>query len=166
MPPPTNNCWDSDRHHPPSDPSSAPGNWQACRNGAPKFMMAQSTQYYFIFSRFLKWGYPQIIYIYFWDFSILNHPFWATPIVGNPHIQPNVEGCNWCNSNPSPCLACCRVSKGAMSNTLRSISGSPFPLRLVDNQDCWQVWLQKPMCSGTLPGLVRQTMPRHPTMRP
>ena len=165
MPPPTNNCWDSDRHHPPSDPSSAPGNWQACRNGAPKFMMAQSTQY-FIFSRFLKWGYPQIIYIYFWDFSILNHPFWATPIVGNPHIQPNVEGCNWCNSNPSPCLACCRVSKGAMSNTLRSISGSPFPLRLVDNQDCWQVWLQKPMCSGTLPGLVRQTMPRHPTMRP
>ena len=35
---------------------------------------------------FLKWWYPQIIHFNRVRFSIINHPFWGTPIFGNIHI--------------------------------------------------------------------------------
>ena len=35
---------------------------------------------------FQKWGYPQIIHFRL-RFSLINHPFWGTPIYGNPHLQ-------------------------------------------------------------------------------
>ena len=34
-------------------------------------------------------GYPQIIH--FNEFSIINHPFWGTPIFGNTHIDRNIR---------------------------------------------------------------------------
>ena len=38
----------------------------------------------YIYGCFLKWWYPQIIH--FNRVFHINHPFWGTPILGNPHI--------------------------------------------------------------------------------
>ena len=35
---------------------------------------------------FHKWGYPCSSSISRWDFPELKHPFWGTPIYGNPHL--------------------------------------------------------------------------------
>ena len=36
------------------------------------------------FGCFLKWWYPQTIILI--GFSIINHPFWGTPVFGNTHL--------------------------------------------------------------------------------
>ena len=43
---------------------------------------------FWICGGFLKWGYPQIIRlsgILGFSMIIINHPFWGTPVLGNPH---------------------------------------------------------------------------------
>ena len=41
--------------------------------------------YFIIIWVFPKIGHPQIIHLI--GFSNINHPFWGTPIFGNPHIK-------------------------------------------------------------------------------
>ena len=31
-------------------------------------------------------GYPQVIHFFVLGFSMINHPFWGTSILGNPYI--------------------------------------------------------------------------------
>ena len=38
-----------------------------------------------MFGGFLKWGYPYITHFIF-EMSLTNHPFWGTPIYGNPDL--------------------------------------------------------------------------------
>ena len=57
---------------------------------------------YMVHGGFLKWGYPAILV----EFSIVNHPFWATPISGTPCLSL---------SNPaSRRVAACRVDRGGL----------------------------------------------------
>ena len=53
-----------------------------------KYMYVRMS-YIYIGGGVLKWGYPKSS---FWiGFSFINHPFWGSPILGNPHMQ--VETC-------------------------------------------------------------------------
>jgi hypothetical protein len=56
---------------------------------------------------FLKWGYPQIIHF---NISIINHPFWDTPISGNPYLYGvyNLQIGTWPNGTSTSDVNHCR----------------------------------------------------------
>ena len=73
------------------------------------------------FGGFLKWGYPQSSSILI-GFSLINHPYLGTPILGNPHLEKETKRLDFMGSRTNPS----GPTAGIFPGDLQQFSGAVF----------------------------------------